>query len=116
MNEKEKIKRVLNVFHDYLQDSPVVEILFSEKKQCYYYMRHYSNDMDDLIRVEDAETLCDLLLREIDMDVYLELKLDQRTGQCDVTPEAKKVALERMQPYLKQLPEYADLINEIYEN
>lgn len=115
MQEKEKCEKVLRVFEDYLQKSPVPEVFWSEKKQCYYYVRHYEKDLDDFYKVETAENLCGLLLDEIDMDVYMELKLDKQTGDGKMTPKGKEIALKRMDPYLNQLPEYAHLANEIYE-
>lgn len=112
---KEKCEKILEVFHDYLDKHPVPDILWSNKQQCWYYVRHYGRHMVDMEVIHTPEELCEMILYEIDADVYHEKDFHKIIGPFDdITPEVKAEALNRMEPYLEQLPEYAKLVYEIY--
>ena len=113
MNEKTNYDTVLNVFEDYLQTTSDIEVLWSDKKNTYLFMKWYEEDA--IKTIESVDQMCELILDNLYMDIYISYNLNQRKD-CDswnLTDPAKQEFLKRVQPYIIQLPKCEYYIKEL---
>lgn len=103
--ELQEIKRVAEVFGDFLKNHPIVDLAYSEK---FGYMLVHGADgrLDDEwipMEVTSGRHLFDLLCDEIYAD-YLEAREDG--FDADITEADQDAVIELIEKYAKQLPEY----------
>lgn len=110
--EKSEIERVQKVFADYLQQSTAIELLWSDKVG--FVWLSIGLDplyVDTVSRIDSAADLCRECLDEIAIDVLF------MTGNDHALEDADPLELaeinRRWRPYIKQLPEYAYLCDEL---
>ena len=111
--QKQEIERVLTVFKPYIDQADYLEIVWSNKRQCYVSLfidttRHCFDGAD---AIQSAEEICDRCYTEIGNDILLEN--DREYQIWEMRPLEREEFLRRVQPYDAQLPEYHYLIEQL---
>lgn len=113
MTEKQKIEKVLDVFHEYLKNSDEIEIFWSEKKKCYLCIVWELVDVgEDVREIKTGEEACSIFLSEIFMDQCMKYEIHKMYGSAKMNEEQMKETRDIMRVYLKKLPEYKSLLEE----
>ena len=105
------IEKVLIAFDDYLKGSKDIIIQYSEKLG-YLLLTAPDIEYNQYIAevIEDAEQLCRVILSNMKMDYMIENSINEL-----LHVEDKKRFYHVTKPYMKHLPEYEYLLNEIIE-
>ena len=111
--EKREIERVLTAFKPYIEQADYVEIVWSNKKQCYValFIDTTRDTFEGADAILSAEEISERLYTEIGNDVLLENDRDYQIWE--MSPLEREEFLRRVQPYDAQLPEYHFLIEQL---
>lgn len=111
--EKREIERVLTAFKPYIEQADYVEIVWSNKKQCYValFIDTTRDTFEGADAILSAEEISERLYTEIGNDVLLEN--DREYQIWEMSPLEREEFLRRVQPYDAQLPEYHFLIERL---
>ena len=111
--EKREIERVLTAFKPYIEQADYVEIVWSNKKQCYValFIDTARDTFEGADAILSAEEISERLYTEIGNDVLLENDRDYQIWE--MSPLEREEFLRRVQPYDAQLPEYHFLIEQL---
>lgn len=111
--EKREIERVLTVFEPYTEQADYVEIVWSNKKQCYValFIDTTRDTFEGADAILSAEEISERFYTEIGNDVLLENDRDYQIGE--MSPLEREEFLRRVQPYDAQLPEYHFLVEQL---
>lgn len=111
------IEKVKNIFADYIANSKTLDLLWSDKLG-YILITGISKEMDAIVMdpeiITDASRLCDQFLYEIACDT-LE-SLGPLHDVHESSPLEQQLILDACLPYMKQLPEYSRLIDNLFIN
>lgn len=111
--QKEKLEKVMEVFGDYMKESPYVEVVWSEKiGYIFLNVDKKHQDVDFIIPLDCTETLCGRLCYEVAQDVLMLTGNDHAVREAD--PLEKAEIWRRLEPYLEQLPEYRYLAEKMF--
>lgn len=110
---KKNIEQVIDVFRDYIQLSPHLELVWSHKMGCYIYINIASEILDDMTcwTVDCAEELLDKLISEVAMDTME--AVGHTIDLTEATLLERREIARRLHPYLRQLPAYQDRLQRI---
>lgn len=108
--EKREIERVLTAFKPYIEQADYVEIVWSNKKQCYValFIDTTRDTFEGADAILSAEEISERFYTEIGNDILLENDRDYQIWE--MSPLEREEFLRRVQPYDAQLPEYHFLI------
>ena len=108
-DEKKRLSKVVSAFAEYLRNSSSADLLYSEKVG-YVLIRIDGHDRlkSEADVISDAEELCDRLLNEIYLDYCIEVS-QQKKDMLVMTSEEIAELRKRFEPYMAQLPEYAEI-------
>ena len=111
--EKREIERVLTAFKPYIEQADYVEIVWSNKKQCYValFIDTTRDTFEGADAILSAEEISERFYTEIGNDVLLEN--DREYQIWEMSPLEREEFLRRVQPYDAQLPEYHFLIERL---
>ena len=111
--EKREIERVLTVFKPYIEQADYVEIVWSNKKQCYValFIDTTRDTFEGADAILSAEEISERFYTEIGNDILLEN--DREYQIWEMSPLEREEFLRRVQPYDAQLPEYHFLIERL---
>ena len=111
--EKREIERVLTAFKPYIEQADYVEIVWSNKKQCYValFIDTTRDTFDGADAILSAEEISERFYTEIGNDILLENDRDYQIWE--MSPLEREEFLRRAQPYDAQLPEYHYLIERL---
>ena len=111
--EKREIERVLTAFKPYIEQADYVEIVWSNKKQCYVtlFIDTTRDTFEGADAILSAEEISERFYTEIGNDVLLEN--DREYQIWEMSPLEREEFLRRIQPYDAQLPEYHFLIEQL---
>ena len=111
--QKQEIERVLTVFKPYIDQADYLEVLWSNKMQCYVslFIDTTRDCFDGADAIQSAEEICDRCYTEIGNDILLEN--DREYQIWEMRPLEREEFLRRVQPYDAQLPEYHYLIEQL---
>ena len=111
--QKQEIERVLTVFKPYIDQADYLEIVWSNKRQCYVslFIDPTRDCFDGADAIQSAEEICDRCYTEIGNDILLEN--DREYQIWEMRPLEREEFLRRVQPYDAQLPEYHYLIEQL---
>ena len=111
--EKREIERVLTAFKPYIEQADYVEIVWSNKKQCYValFIDTTRDTFEGADAILSAEEISERFYTEIGNDVLLENDRDYQIWE--MSPLEQEEFLRRVQPYDAQLPEYHFLIEQL---
>ena len=111
--EKREIERVLTAFKPYIEQADYVEIVWSNKKQCYValFIDTTRDTFDGADAILSAEEISERFYTEIGNDVLLENDRDYQIWE--MSPLEREEFLRRVQPYDAQLPEYHFLVEQL---
>ena len=111
--QKQEIERVLTVFKPYIDQADYLEIVWSNKRQCYVslFIDTTRDCFDGADAIQSAEEICDRCDTEIGNDILLEN--DREYQIWEMRPLEREEFLRRVQPYDAQLPEYHYLIEQL---
>ena len=106
--KKAEIERVINVFHDYIEQATFLDILWTDKAgYVYLYIDGRTTPIVDSTYIESAEMLFSRLIGEIESDVLVSTGNDHSIMDADYLE--KREMQRRFKPYLDQFPEYRHL-------
>ena len=111
--EKREIERVLTAFKPYIEQADYVEIVWSNKKQCYValFIDTTRDTFEGADAILSAEEISERLYTEIGNDILLEN--DREYQIWEMSPLEREEFLRRIQPYDAQLPEYHFLVERL---
>lgn len=111
--EKREIERVLTAFEPYIEQADYVEIVWSNKKQCYValFIDTTRDTFEGADAILSAEEISERFYTEIGNDVLLENDRDYQIWE--MSPLEREEFLRRVQPYDAQLPEYHFLVEQL---
>ena len=111
--EKREIERVLTAFKPYIEQADYVEIVWSNKKQCYValFIDTTRDTFEGADAILSAEEISERFYTEIGNDVLLEN--DREYQIWEMSPLEREEFLRRIQPYDAQLPEYHFLVERL---
>ena len=111
--EKREIERVLTAFKPYIEQADYVEIVWSNKKQCYValFIDTTRDTFEGADAILSAEEISERFYTEIGNDVLLENDRDYHIWE--MSPLEREEFLRRIQPYDAQLPEYHFLVEQL---
>ena len=111
--EKREIERVLTAFKPYIEQADYVEIVWSNKKQCYValFIDTTRDTFEGADAILSAEEISERLYTEIGNDILLEN--DREYQIWEMSPLEREEFLRRVQPYDAQLPEYHFLVERL---
>ncbi len=111
--EKREIERVLTAFKPYIEQADYVEIVWSNKKQCYValFIDTTRDTFEGADAILSAEEISERFYTEIGNDILLEN--DREYQIWEMSPLEREEFLRRVQPYDAQLPEYHFLVERL---
>lgn len=111
--EKREIERVLTAFKPYIEQADYVEIVWSNKKQCYValFIDTTRDTFEGADAILSAEEISERFYTEIGNDILLEN--DREYQIWEMSPLEREEFLRRVQPYDAQLPEYHFLVEQL---
>ena len=111
--EKREIERVLTSFKPYIEQADYVEIVWSNKKQCYValFIDTTRDTFEGADAILSAEEISERFYTEIGNDILLENDRDYQIWE--MSPLEREEFLRRVQPYDAQLPEYHFLVEQL---
>lgn len=101
--EKDKIETVIEAFADYIDSISQLDFALTRKGRYLCLQKGLEEE-----EIESGEWLCAKLLRELELDLLFELRLDNEKLPAEYLP----VLRARMQPYMDNLPEYQYLLEQ----
>lgn len=110
--KNDSIEKVGRVFGAYMESSPYMELLWSEKLG--YVLMSIRAETSEIMEsrvITDAESLCRLLIGEIVQNVLNLTGKGHDTYEADAQEHTE--IKERLKPYMDQLPEYHYLCEEL---
>ncbi|MCI9448422.1 MAG: hypothetical protein HFH36_13865 [Lachnospiraceae bacterium] len=112
--QKLELEQIIEVFQDYLENSPYLDLVWSDKVG--YVLLKISTEHRHLegesLVIDDGETLCQELFSEIVTDVLQYFGNDHCSKAVD-SLEAEEIA-RKFQPYLDRLPQYKKIAEACY--
>lgn len=113
IQEKREIERVLTAFEPYIEQADYVEIVWSNKKQCYValFIDTTRDTFEGADAILSAEEISERFYTEIGNDILLEN--DREYQIWEMSPLEREEFLRRVQPYDAQLPEYHFLVERL---
>ena len=113
IQEKREIERVLTAFKPYIEQADYVEIVWSNKKQCYValFIDTTRDTFEGADAILSAEEISERFYTEIGNDILLENDRDYQIWE--MSPLEREEFLRRVQPYDAQLPEYHFLVEQL---
>ena len=113
IQEKREIERVLTAFEPYIEQADYVEIVWSNKKQCYValFIDTTRDTFEGADAILSAEEISERFYTEIGNDILLEN--DREYQIWEISPLEREEFLRRVQPYDAQLPEYHFLVEQL---
>lgn len=114
--DQQEFDRIFKVFGDYLKQSTHVDVVPS--KVGYVMIPIDEGEMSCGVSAEVIETpadLCDLCITEMAHDIRDELA-PPRPDLYECSEELRQEILNRIAPYMKELPEYRYLEEELFIN
>lgn len=114
VKRNEEMERVSKVFKEYIEDSPYLEWLWSDKLG--YILMQIHTETGEIMESEilsEAESFCRLLFGEIAQDVLELTGNEHDTHEADPLEQAE--IKKRLAPYIEQLPEYEYLCEKLFE-
>ena len=113
IQEKREIERVLTAFEPYIEQADYVEIVWSNKKQCYValFIDTTRDTFEGADAILSAEEISERFYTEIGNDILLEN--DREYQIWEMSPLEREEFLRRIQPYDAQLPEYHFLVEQL---
>lgn len=111
--EKREIERVLTAFKPYIEQADYVEIVWSNKKQCYValFIDTTRDTFEGADAILSAEEISERFYTEIGNDILLENDREYELWQMHQLERDE--FLHRIQPFDAQLPEYHYLIEQL---
>ena len=111
--EKRETERVLTAFKPYIEQADYVEIVWSNKKQCYValFIDTTRDTFEGADAILSAEEISERFYTEIGNDILLEN--DREYQIWEMSPLEREEFLRRVQPYDAQLPEYHFLVEQL---
>ena len=111
--QKREIERVLTVFKPFIDQADYLEIVWSNKLQCYVslFIDTTRDCFDGADEIHSAEEICDKCYTEIGNDILLENDREYELWQMHQLERDE--FLHRIQPFDAQLPEYHYLIEQL---
>ena len=111
--ERREIGRVLTAFKPYIEQADYVEIVWSNKKQCYValFIDTTRDTFEGADAILSAEEISERFYTEIGNDILLEN--DREYQIWEMSPLEREEFLRRVQPYDAQLPEYHFLVERL---
>ncbi|MFR8901515.1 hypothetical protein [Hominenteromicrobium sp.] len=112
--DEQEFERILEVFRDYLEQSPQFDVVPS--KVGYIMIPIDDGEMSCVITAEELETpanLCELCFFEMAEDIRDELVASSPPLYA-CSEEIKQEILARIAPYMEKLPEYQYLVEEFF--
>lgn len=109
--EINKIQKLLSVFAKYIESRDYIDI---DWNSIIGYTYSNLDFQDASYTIDSADQLCQILFREIAVDVLVEL-CPYDLEPSHASTEIKRIIRQRLKPYLHHLPEYRHLINSIFE-
>ena len=111
--EKREIEWVLTAFKPYIEQADYVEIVWSNKKQCYValFIDTTRDTFEGADAILSAEEISERFYTEIGNDILLEN--DREYQIWEMSPLEREEFLRRVQPYDAQLPEYHFLVERL---
>ena len=111
--EKREIERVLTAFEPYIEQADYVEIVWSNKKQCYValFIDTTRDTFEGADAILSAEEISERFYTEIGNDILLENDRDYQIWE--MSPLEREEFLRRVQLYDAQLPEYHFLVERL---
>lgn len=111
-----EIERVCKVFSDYIKQNPYFDVVWSNKLG-YVYLGGISSDKERIemapIVLRSGSELCEEIIHNIAEDVLQETGVyHEEFSECSET-EREKIK-DTLQPYMKQLPEYETIVQELF--
>lgn len=109
----EKMKKLLEVFDDYLSANTYYEIFWSNLRFQYFAM---SIDDEPAVFFETYEELRLYIVREFLRDIMF---MDEFYAECRDKGVSYKVVMafkEKMKPYIEKLPELEPVMEEVIES
>lgn len=110
------VKRVVDIFADYIKSSSYLDVIWSDKVG-YILITGISKDGEDISMspevLHDGETLCDQLVFEIACDA-IEASGQGTHNPWESTSEEKERIRSLLKPYLDQLPEYQYMVEKLF--
>ena len=114
--QNKEIEKVMEVFADYIRDTTHFALIWSDQVG-YVFLDGISENRDTFcmapIVLRDGETLCGELFYHIACDVVEEKGKYHDLYLC--SPEEQEAIRNRLSPHLRQLPGYAHLVDELFE-
>ena len=111
--EKREIEAGLDRVQPYIEQADYVEIVWSNKKQCYValFIDTTRDTFEGADAILSAEEISERFYTEIGNDVLLENDRDYQIWE--MSPLEREEFLRRVQPYDAQLPEYHFLVEQL---
>lgn len=108
------IEKVCRVFGDYVEKSPYIDWLWSEKLG--YILMQVNAEKQEIVEsqvISDAGSLCWIMFHEVAGDVLQRMNNEHSLYEADA---AEKAEIEKsLKPYAAQLPEYRDFYDKLFE-
>lgn len=108
------IEKVCRVFGDYVEKSPYIDWLWSEKLG--YILMQVNAEKQEIVEsqvISDAGSLCWIMFHEVAGDVLQRTNNEHSLYEADA---AEKAEIEKsLKPYAAQLPEYRDFYDKLFE-
>lgn len=115
-SQKQEIEKAISVFKDYIQSSDYLDLVWSDKLG--YLLLNINPPTQSVesepLMIESGADICKAIFDEISLDVYELTKNED--GSRNSNPLEKAEILRRIEPFIKQLPEYRHLVYEMLES
>ncbi|GAA6490736.1 MULTISPECIES: hypothetical protein [Eubacteriales] len=113
--QNEEIRKVINVFDDYIRETPYFDLVWSDKLG-YVMLNGITDDGDDFYIapaiLRDGATLFDHIIRFISTDL---MKREGKPSDLTLCGTAEQQEIrDTLSPYTEQLPEYGYLVDELF--
>ena len=113
--QNEEIRKVINVFDDYIRETPYFDLVWSDKLG-YVMLNGITDDGDDFYIapaiLRDGATLVDHIIRFISTDL---MKREGKPSDLTLCGTAEQHEIrDTLSPYTEQLPEYGYLVDELF--
>lgn len=112
-DEKKRLDKVISIFTEYIRNSASTDLLYSEKVG-YVLIRIDGHDRikSEMDVISDAEDLCEHLLNEIYLDYCIEASQSKK-DMLTLADEEIIALRKRLELYMIQLPEYAEVAEKL---
>lgn len=112
--QKQEMEKILEVFQDYLKESPYADIVWSDKLGYIWLcisLKKRTIEMEPEA-IDDPEELCEILFKEVAQDVLELTKNEHSIEESDLLEQAE--IRKRLSVYLQKLPQYCNIAEEIF--